>query len=99
MAEGGLRRSATVRSMSEPYPFRPDLPRHAQISAVLRERIESGELQPRRPLPSEAHLQQEFGVARDTIRRALQTLQDEGLVRVVVGLGRFVADRSEADSD
>jgi DNA-binding GntR family transcriptional regulator len=83
----------------EQYPFRPDVPRHRQIADVLRARIEAGELAPRFPIPSESQLQQEFGVARDTARKAVQILRDEGLVRTVVGMGTFVAEQDEASGD
>lgn len=80
----------------EPYPFRPDMPRHQQIADVLRERITSGDLAPRFPIPSESQIQQEFGVARDTARKAVQVLRDEGLVRTVVGMGTFVVEQDDA---
>jgi GntR family transcriptional regulator len=81
-------------SPGQPYPFRPDQPRHAQIADELRKRILSGELEPRMPIPSELHLQQEFGVARDTARKAVGVLRDEGYVRTVQGMGTFVCERS-----
>ena len=65
-------------------------PAYRQLADILRERIESGQYQQRRPLPSELHLRQEFGVARDTIRRALALLADWGLVRTIGGRGTFV---------
>jgi DNA-binding GntR family transcriptional regulator len=42
------------------------------------------------PLPSEVHLQQEYGVSRDSIRRAVSYLADAGLVRTVPGRGTYV---------
>ena len=36
-------------------------PVYQQLAAILRKRIESGELAPRRPIPSESTLMQEFG--------------------------------------
>jgi GntR family transcriptional regulator len=81
--------------VSQPYPFRPDQPRHVQIAGVLRERILSGELGPRMPIPSELHLQEEFGVARDTVRKAVAALRDAGYVRTVRGMGTFVCDRED----
>lgn len=78
-----------------PYPFRPDQPRHVQIAAVLRTQITGGELGPRMPLPSEPRLQQEFGVARDTVRKAVAILRNEGYARTVPGMGTFVTDREE----
>jgi DNA-binding FadR family transcriptional regulator len=65
-------------------------PVYRRLAAELRSRIESGQLQPRQLLPSELHLQQEFGVSRDTVRRALGLLSDLGLTRTVVGRGTYV---------
>jgi DNA-binding GntR family transcriptional regulator len=72
------------------------MPRHRQIADVLRARITSGKLAPRNPIPSESQLTQEFGVARDTVRKAVQVLRDEGLVHTVMGMGTFVVAHEEA---
>jgi DNA-binding GntR family transcriptional regulator len=73
-------------------PLAP-IPRYRQIAAILRARIESGELQPERPIPSEAQIEQEFGVARATARHAVAVLRDEGLVVTVPGMGTYVRRR------
>ncbi|MFI0905758.1 GntR family transcriptional regulator [Streptomyces sioyaensis] len=46
-------------------------------------------------LPSEAALMREHGVARTTVRRALELLEKEGLIRSEPGVGRVVSDGSE----
>lgn len=61
-----------------------------QLAAVLRQMIKSGQLKPRDPLPSESQLQQDHGVSRGTIRRALEVLRDEDLVVTIAGRGTFV---------
>ena len=73
-------------------PLAP-IPRYRQIAAILRARIESGELQPERPIPSEAQIEQEFGVARATARHAVAVLRDEDLVVTVPGMGTYVRRR------
>jgi len=65
-------------------------PLYEQLAAVLRQMIKSGQLQPRDPVPSESQLQQEHGVSRGTVRRALDILRDEGLVVTIAGRGTFV---------
>lgn len=65
-------------------------PLYRQVAAVLRGRIESGDLPANRPIPSIPHIQQEFGVARGTALRAVDLLRDEGLVHTVKGRGTYV---------
>ena len=69
---------------------RPDVPKHVQLADYLRARIDDGTYPPRAKLPSEVTLVQETGFARDTVRKALAVLLDEGRVYVVRGLGTFV---------
>jgi len=66
-------------------------PVYVQVAEILRARIESGELVPDRPVPSEAQLQQEFGVARGTARKGIALLREQGLVVTVRGRGSFVS--------
>ena len=72
---------------------------YKQIAQYVVRRIENGELQPRRPIPSELTLGQIFpGVARGTIRHAVQYLRDLGLVYTVPQRGTYVTppeDRPE----
>jgi GntR family transcriptional regulator len=68
------------------------LPVYAQLAAILREQIESGELQPRQPLPSESYLVQRYGVSRGTSRRAVGILRDEGLVHTVPQRRSYVVE-------
>jgi GntR family transcriptional regulator len=69
-------------------------PPYRQIAAWLRTRIEAGEFRPGQdPLPSEKDLMQLFGVARDTARRAVQALRDDGLVVTIPQRGTYVTAR------
>ncbi len=61
-----------------------------QLAAVLLARIDQGSYQPHRPIPSITQLEQEFGVARGTIRKATSLLAERGYVRIVNGKGVFV---------
>ena len=62
------------------------------IYNALTEEIESGELPPGSKLPSESELSQRFSVNRHTVRRALSTMAEEGLIRVEQGRGSFVEE-------
>ena len=71
-------------------------PPYRQIAAWLRTRIEAGEFEPDiDPLPSESWLVGAFGVARDTARRAIEALRDEGLVYTVPQRGTYVTPGTE----
>lgn len=76
-----------------PNNLRPGIPLHEQISSALRVEIDSGGLPPDAQLPSEHELCQQFGVSRVTVRRALQTLEADGLIYRRPGLGSFVCER------
>ncbi|WP_214415587.1 GntR family transcriptional regulator [Sphaerisporangium fuscum] len=61
-----------------------------QIADHIRDAIEQGTLAEGEKVPSEAQLMQHYGVARMTIRNALQVLQGEGLTVAEHGRGVFV---------
>jgi DNA-binding GntR family transcriptional regulator len=63
---------------------------YKDITAALRARITGGEFAPGAAIPSESALCAEYGVARNTLRRALDQLADEGLITVRPGRGRVV---------
>ena len=63
-------------------------PPYRQLAAILRGRIGAGEITAR--LPGEKALQQEFGLALATVRKAVKVLRDDGLVKTVPGWGTYV---------
>lgn len=63
-----------------------------RIYLLLRDRIVSGAMAPGARLSSEPSLAAEHGVSRVTVRRALDLLANEGLVRRRAGSGTFVED-------
>lgn len=66
-------------------------PIYLQIAGLLASRITDGTYPPRRRIPSEAQLVDEFGVSRPTARAAVQRLVEQGLVVTVRGKGSYVA--------
>jgi DNA-binding GntR family transcriptional regulator len=68
---------------------------YRQLAGLLRDRIRSGELQPGQRMPSEKDLHDEFGLARETVRRAIAVLRIEGLIEIRQGHGTFVAELPE----
>jgi GntR family transcriptional regulator len=66
------------------------VPPWEQFAALLRERIQSGELAPGTRLPSVRSYSQEYDLAPGTITKALDRLRAEGLIESRVGWGTFV---------
>ncbi|GAB2833915.1 GntR family transcriptional regulator [Streptomyces chlorus] len=64
-----------------------------QLMTVLRAQIESGQLGPDQPLPSEAELTDLYGVSRTVVREALRELVQQRLIYKVKGRGAFVSPR------
>jgi GntR family histidine utilization transcriptional repressor len=67
------------------------VPAYEQVKAFIRQHIASGNWRPGDPVPSEAALMQQFGVARMTVNRALRELAGEGMVTRIQGSGTRVA--------
>ena len=66
-----------------------------QAAARFRDQIVSGRWAVGERIPTEAALVAEFGVGRNTVREALQSLVHAGLLRREQGRGTFVISRSE----
>jgi DNA-binding GntR family transcriptional regulator len=67
-----------------------DEPVYQQVAGILRRQIQSGAIEPRRPVPSIRTLCQTYGIARATASKSLHILAEEGLIRPVPGRGWFV---------
>src|SRR5699024_2886667 len=61
--------------------------KYHRIYEILRERIEHEEYPPAGSLPSEHTLIEEFDCSRNTIRRAIQMLAENGYVQSIQGKG------------
>lgn len=73
------------------------MPRYLQVASVLRNRIRDGVWPVGKPIATVAMLQQEFGVARVTVRQAIQLLAGEGILRPEQGRGTFVAKQTPVE--
>lgn len=65
-------------------------PLYMQLREIIRYKIESGEYAPCMVLPSENDMVDEYAVTRQTVRNAVDTLIQEGLLRRVPGKGVYV---------
>ena len=66
-------------------------PIYIRIHNDLKESIEKGKWQVGDRIPAERELAEKYGVSRMTLRQAVQTLVDEGILERRVGSGTFVA--------
>jgi GntR family transcriptional regulator len=66
-------------------------PSYVQLARQLRDRISSGQIAPREPLPSISYIKGETGLAVGTIRHAIELLVSEGWAYTVPGRGTYAA--------
>ena len=64
--------------------------KHEQITNELNKRIYAGVYKTSKPLPNQNQLAKEFNVSRMTIKKALDTLSNEGLLYSKRGAGTFI---------
>ena len=73
--------------------FDGPVPVYRQLAAILRARIEAGDIRPGEPVPSKRAARREFGVGGHTFDRAAAVLRSEGLIETVPGRGLYVRGR------
>ncbi|TDH35253.1 GntR family transcriptional regulator [Pseudohoeflea suaedae] len=72
---------------------RSRVPLYAQVASVMRQRIDSGFWTQGSKISTLEELEAEFGVARVTIRQAIELLREEGLLDAQQGRGTFVSGK------
>jgi DNA-binding FadR family transcriptional regulator len=70
-----------------------------RLLSSLQEAIDSGRWRPGERIPTERALSDRYGMARNTIRRALRQLEDAGRIVRHVGRGTFVEQGKPIPSD
>lgn len=68
------------------------------LYAQLRSSIVNGEVAPGTRLPTERVLSSQYRVARNTVRKTMTRLTEEGLIERAVGRGTFVASPEAAEA-
>lgn len=66
---------------------------YIQLREILRSRIDDGEFIPGSAIPSESELVETYGLHRLTVRSAINTLVNEGLLKPVQGKGVYVVGK------
>jgi GntR family transcriptional regulator len=67
------------------------IPLYHQLKEILKDSIESGESKPGDLIPSENELQQVYNISRNTVKKALDDLVQEGILNRIQGKGTFVS--------
>jgi DNA-binding GntR family transcriptional regulator len=73
-------------------------PRYRQLADELIGEIRGGRLRVGQTLPGELELGDKFGVSRHTVREALRTLEELGLIQRQQGIGTVVTARESSES-
>jgi len=81
---------ATERALFDPASV---VPLYEQAADYVARQIASGQLLPGQKFPDQRELAEEWGIAYQTVRRAMRELHERGLVVSRVGKGTFVASQ------
>jgi GntR family transcriptional repressor for pyruvate dehydrogenase complex len=83
--------SVGEQAADEPFQITEVVRPRTQVERQIREAILLGTFSHGAKLPAETELAQRFGVSRPTVREALRSLVDAGLIRKIPGVaGGFV---------
>lgn len=91
-----LNRAPVLIRMPNKQTFNYDrsrIPLYIQVASVMRQRVESGRWKEGDKISTIEELETEFGVARVTVRQAIEILREEGLLDARQGRGTFVSGR------
>lgn len=81
-----------ARSIAKPTSRPGAKRRRVNVIQHIKSRIHDGTWPPGYQLPTERELADQFGIARNTVRKALAQLGEENVLRREVGRGTFVAE-------
>lgn len=84
--------SVVTQTMAEDVARGSGVALWKQIAERIEADIAEGRLAPGARLPTEAEFAERFGVNRHTLRRALATLAEQGLIEATPGRGTFVRE-------
>ncbi|MCX4831836.1 histidine utilization repressor [Streptomyces sp. NBC_01016] len=77
---------------------RSAVPAYQRVKELVERQIRDGHWQEDDALPSESQFVDALGLSRMTVNRALRELAADGLIRRVMGVGSFVAERKASSA-
>ena len=86
----GLKPSTSDIDRLSPEPF------YLQLSRMVEQAIDSGELRGGDRLPGESEFCRRYELARSTVRQTLQNLQERGRIKMIARRGAFVVDPEQS---
>lgn len=81
------------------FDFGSPVPLYRQAADWIAERVAAGEIKPGSRLAAERDLAEQWGIAYQTVRRAMRELRERGLVVSVLGKGTFITGQEETSRD
>ena len=88
-----VKANATTEMAESKGAMERETPKYQQIIESLRQNLEAGRYRNGARLPSEAELMRRFGVSRMTVVKAMQHLQQAGLLVRRAGSGTYASDQ------
>lgn len=76
-------------------PAKPTEAIQEKVTELLRERFECGDFAPRRRIPSQAEMAEEFGVSGRTISLVIACLRDQGYLWTLPHKGSYARPRKD----
>ncbi len=73
----------------------PDRPKYVVLRELLASKIKAGLLKPGEALPPENKIAEHFSIARSTVRQAMASLEQDGLINRIHGKGTFVSQNAK----
>ncbi|HCD33631.1 MAG TPA: hypothetical protein DER01_14575 [Phycisphaerales bacterium] len=74
-------------------------PLHKWLASEIRNHVKTYNLEPGTPLEPEVEIAQRYQVSRGTVRQAMATLVNEGLIDRIAGRGSFIRPRIPSSAD
>ncbi|MCF6470052.1 GntR family transcriptional regulator [Nonomuraea sp. MG754425] len=84
-----------VNAPGQSGPLGRQSPFYRYIAGEIRERIKRQEFMSRQQIPSEVVLVREYGAARETVRRAIALLREEGWLYSIPHRGSYVSPEEQ----
>jgi GntR family transcriptional regulator len=91
----GQRRFTVIDVAKPGFDPASAVPLYVQAADYVAAQIQAGELKSGQRLPAERDLAEQWGIAYQTVRRAMRELRERELITSVIGKGTFVTSKGK----